>query len=85
MPRCPEPAARRVNAPSIAESARVGADAVRANPLRTLLATAGVAIGVAAVHDSRMPRPRLDAVVPVRSGRRGGPRRRPAKLRADKR
>ena len=36
------------------------------------------------VHDSRMLEPMLDAVVPVRTGRRGRPRRRPAKLHADK-
>ncbi len=36
------------------------------------------------VHDSRMLGPLLDAVAPVRTGRRGRPRRRPAKLHADK-
>ena len=36
------------------------------------------------VHDSRMLAPLLDAVGPVRTGRRGRPRRRPAKLHADK-
>ena len=36
------------------------------------------------VHDSRMLAPLLDAVAPVRTGRRGRPRRRPAKLHADK-
>ena len=36
------------------------------------------------VHDSRMLAPLLDALVPIRTGRRGRPRRRPAKLHADK-
>ena len=36
------------------------------------------------VHDSRMLEALLDAVEPVRTGRRGRPRRRPAKLHADK-
>jgi transposase len=36
------------------------------------------------VHDSRMMEPLLDAVEPVRTGRRGRPRCRPAKLHADK-
>jgi IS5 family transposase len=35
-------------------------------------------------HDSAMLAPTLDAIPPVRSGRRGRPRRRPAKLHADK-
>ena len=35
-------------------------------------------------HDSAMLAPTLDAVPPVRSGKRGRPRRRPAKLHADK-
>jgi transposase len=43
-----------------------------------------VAVTAANVHDSRMLEPLLDAVVPVRTGRRGRPRRRPAKLHADK-
>src|SRR4051794_20251987 len=34
---------------ALLESARVGTDALRANPLRTLLATTGVVIGVAAL------------------------------------
>jgi transposase len=41
-------------------------------------------VTAATVHDSRMREPRLDAVVPVRTGRRGRPRRRPDKLHADK-
>ena len=36
------------------------------------------------MHDSRMLDVMLDAVVPVRTGRRGRPRRRPKKLHADK-
>ena len=36
------------------------------------------------VHDSRMLAPLLDAVAPVRPGRRGRPRHRPRKLHADK-
>ncbi len=36
------------------------------------------------MHDSRMLAPLLDAIVPVRTGRRGRPRHRPAKLHADK-
>src|SRR3954470_6203166 len=39
----------RWNAATLMESARVGADALRANPLRTLLSTTGVVIGVAAL------------------------------------
>jgi transposase len=41
-------------------------------------------VTAANVHDSRMLVPLLDAVVPIRTGRRGRPRRRPAKLHADK-
>ncbi len=40
--------------------------------------------GPANQHDSRMMASTLDAVPPVRSGRRGRPRRRPGKLHADK-
>src|SRR6478672_1437534 len=40
------PSMLRVNAASLVESARVGADSLRSNPLRTVLATAGVIIGV---------------------------------------
>src|SRR5881275_3015897 len=39
----------RVNAASLVESARVGADSLRSNPLRTVLATTGVIIGVASL------------------------------------
>ena len=35
-------------------------------------------------HDSTVLAPTLDAVPPVRSGKRGRPRRRPTKLHADK-
>ncbi|MEO5590341.1 MAG: ABC transporter permease [Gemmatimonadaceae bacterium] len=38
-----------VNWAALRESGRVGADALRSNPLRTLLATTGVVIGVAAL------------------------------------
>ena len=38
-----------MNRAALLESARVGADALRTNPLRTLLATTGVVIGVAAL------------------------------------
>jgi transposase len=41
-------------------------------------------VTAANVHDSRMLAPLLDAVAPVRTGRRGRPRRRPDKLHADK-
>lgn len=44
----------------------------------------GVALSGANRHDSRMLAPTLDAIPPVRSGRRGRPRRRPDKLHADK-
>jgi transposase len=44
----------------------------------------GVALSGANRHGSRMLVPTLDAVPPVRSGRRGRPRRRPGKLHADK-
>ena len=40
----------------------------------------GVALSEANRHDSRMLAPTLDAIPPVRSGRRGRPRRRPDKL-----
>ena len=43
-----------------------------------------VAVTTANVHDSQMLVPMLDAVVPIRTGRRGRPRRRPEKLDADK-
>ncbi len=43
-----------------------------------------MAVTGANVHDSRMLAPLLDAVVPVRTGRRGRPRCRPEKLHADK-
>jgi putative ABC transport system permease protein len=38
-----------IRVPSLIESARVGTDALRANPLRTVLSTTGVIIGVAAL------------------------------------
>lgn len=41
-------------------------------------------VTAANVHDSRMLAPLLDAVAPVRTDRRGRPRRRPEKLHADK-
>jgi transposase len=41
-------------------------------------------VTAANVHDSRLLVPLLDAVVPIRTGRRGRPRRRPEKLHADK-
>ena len=44
----------------------------------------GVTLSGANRHDSTMLAPTLDAVPPVRSGRRGRPRRRPDKLHADK-
>lgn len=43
-----------------------------------------VEVTAANLHDSRMLAPMLDAVPPLRTGRRGRPRRRPAKLHADK-
>src|SRR3954454_24011405 len=39
----------RFNLASLLESARVGADSLRANPMRTILATTGVIIGVASL------------------------------------
>ncbi|MBV9879745.1 MAG: ABC transporter permease [Gemmatirosa sp.] len=39
----------RLNGAALLESARVGVDALRANPLRTALSTTGVVIGVAAL------------------------------------
>ncbi|HEV7990313.1 MAG TPA: ABC transporter permease [Gemmatimonadaceae bacterium] len=39
----------RLNTASLLESARVGADSLRSNPLRTILATTGVIIGVASL------------------------------------
>jgi transposase len=44
----------------------------------------GVLIGPANPHDSQMLAPTLDAIPPLRGGRRGRPRRRPDKLHADK-
>ena len=44
----------------------------------------GVALSGANRHDSRMLAQTLDAVPPIRSGKRGRPRRRPGKLHADK-
>ena len=44
----------------------------------------GLALSGANRHDSRMLAPTLDAIPPIRSGRRGRPRRRPDKLQADK-
>src|SRR3981081_1721880 len=38
-----------VNAAALIESARVGADSLRTNPMRTTLSTTGVIIGVAAL------------------------------------
>jgi putative ABC transport system permease protein len=38
-----------LNAAALVESARVGADALRTNPMRTVLSTTGVIIGVAAL------------------------------------
>lgn len=38
-----------INKTALIESARVGADALRANPMRTMLSTTGVVIGVAAL------------------------------------
>lgn len=42
------------------------------------------AVTAANVHDSRMLEPMLDAIPPLRTGRRGRPRHRPDKLHADK-
>jgi hypothetical protein len=44
-----------------------------------------VAAAAANVHDSRILVPMLDAVVPIRTGRRGRRRRRPEKLHAEQR
>ena len=44
----------------------------------------GLTLSAANRHDSRMLAPTLDAVPPIRSGRRGRPRRRPGKPHADK-
>src|SRR4051812_17215433 len=40
---------RQWNVATLVESARVGADSLRANPMRTVLSTTGVIIGVAAL------------------------------------
>src|SRR3569832_2903411 len=40
---------KSLNRTALLESARVGADALRTNPTRTLLSTTGVVIGVAAL------------------------------------
>ncbi|MGH1569446.1 IS5 family transposase [Methylobacterium sp. P31] len=44
----------------------------------------GVCLSGANRHDSAMMAPTLDAIPPLRNGRRGRPRRRPDKLHADK-
>ena len=44
----------------------------------------GVTLSGANRHDSLMLAPTLDAIPPIRSGKRGRPRRRPQKLHADK-
>jgi IS5 family transposase len=49
----------------------------RGIPLAALLSAANA-------HDSRMMLAVVDAIEPIRSGRRGRPRRRPAKLHGDK-
>lgn len=41
-------------------------------------------VTAANVHDSRLLEPMLDAIPPLRTGRRGRPRQRPRKLHADK-
>jgi transposase len=41
-------------------------------------------VTAANVHDSRMLEPMLDAIPPLKTGRRGRPRRRPDKLHGDK-
>jgi transposase len=41
-------------------------------------------VSAANTHDSQLLLPLIDAIPPVSSGRRGRPRRRPAKLHADK-
>ena len=43
-----------------------------------------VEVTAANLHDSHMLAPLLDAIPPLKTGRRGRPRRRPAKLHADK-
>lgn len=43
-----------------------------------------IEVTAANLHDSRMLEPMLDAIPPLRTGRRGRPRRRPEKLHADK-
>jgi transposase len=43
-----------------------------------------VEVTAANLHDSRMLEPMLDAIPPLKTGRRGRPRRRPEKLHADK-
>ena len=43
-----------------------------------------VTLSAANVHDSRMMLEVVDAIEPIRCGRRGRPRKRPAKLHADK-
>lgn len=44
----------------------------------------GLTLSGANRHDSMMLAPTLDAIPPIRAGRRGRPRRRPGKLHADK-
>ncbi len=43
-----------------------------------------IEVTAANLHDSRMLAPMLDAIPPIRTGRRGRPRHRPDKLHADK-
>jgi transposase len=51
---------------------------------RRLACSRGLGGAAANQHDSQMPAPTLDAIPPLRGGRRGCPRRRPDKLHADK-
>jgi putative ABC transport system permease protein len=49
MPGFPSRQSEHLNRVALIESARVGADALRTNPMRTVLSTTGVIIGVAAL------------------------------------
>ena len=54
-----------VNAAALIESARVGADSLRTNPMRTTLSTTGVIIGVAALVFGTYPARKAAELAPV--------------------
>lgn len=72
----------RATGPNPADRGRAGTKRHRVTDRRGT--PLGVTISEANRHDSLRMAPTLDMVAPVRSGRPGRPRQRPAKLQADK-